>query len=215
LQEILLTEVLSRVWAATCTVLDRRRGRDEAGPIAGSVLAGHFESRNRVLSLLVNGYGLGTEDAVRLNRCRLHAERWTDMLLSFLSRPEEVDAFAFDTARVQEWSNQSGTGLVVQRRSPNGSLAAAALACVAREGQTEPTANEDLNQQIGASLLACLPSGLFDSLGPFPSALQRCLSRVAPDTSGPLPIPAQSAAAPPTVVRDTGGWFHRRERRVD
>ncbi|MGE3779086.1 MAG: hypothetical protein AB7F89_18010, partial [Pirellulaceae bacterium] len=210
LEEVLVTETLTRVWAAICQGLDRRRGRDEASPIAGSVLAGHFEARNRVLNLMVYGYGIGVEDAVELNRCRLRVERWTDMLLAFLSHSDDVTSYAFDMARVREWARIVGVGVAVEHGKPFPPLTAATLAGVPRDSRHLPTtANEDLNQRIACSILGCLPVNLFESTGTPLSALRRSLTCVVPDSQGKIHL--STPAVPPAAIPDTGGWFNRRK----
>jgi hypothetical protein len=53
LEEILVSEVLTRVWTAVLCAHDACRGAEEAGPAARSVLLGHIEARHRALSLVV------------------------------------------------------------------------------------------------------------------------------------------------------------------
>ena len=47
LEEILVSEVLTRVWTAVLCAHDACRGAEEAGPAARSVLLGHIEARHR------------------------------------------------------------------------------------------------------------------------------------------------------------------------
>src|SRR5687767_13829765 len=51
LEEILTTEVLTRIWGAVCCDYEQQRGLDEASPVVRNVLASHLESRNRALKL--------------------------------------------------------------------------------------------------------------------------------------------------------------------
>jgi hypothetical protein len=64
LEEILLSEVLTRVWTAVLCACDRRHGADDAGPAARSVLLGHMEARHRGLRLVIQaGEGRGPAGA--------------------------------------------------------------------------------------------------------------------------------------------------------
>ena len=107
LEEILTTEVLTRVWGAVCCTYERRRSLDEASPIVRNVMAGHLEARNRALNLMVYGHGLRVEEAVILNRMRRRNERWNDMLLGHLPNSEEVAEFAFSPKRVREFADDT------------------------------------------------------------------------------------------------------------
>src|SRR5262245_55891439 len=54
LEEILTSEVLTRVWAAVLSAHDRRHRTRDAEPIGRSVFIGHLEARHRALRLLVS-----------------------------------------------------------------------------------------------------------------------------------------------------------------
>jgi len=85
LEEILTGEMLTRVWAAVARAYDRRRGTDDAEPVARSVLIGHVEARHRGLTLLAAGSCVPNADAIKLNNLRRRAERWTDVLVGRLA----------------------------------------------------------------------------------------------------------------------------------
>jgi hypothetical protein len=211
LDEILTSEVLSRVWAAICTGLDARRGKQEAGPIANSVMAGHFEARHRVLNLIVGGNSVAMEHAVMLNRRRLQNERWADMLLSLIATHHEVDGLAFDTRRVSEWARFWIPCGAASNGKAALSQALTALAASVRSSATELTGNEDLNRRIASSVLACLPPELFDSLGRPISNWQRSLLQVVSDSQGELNL--EISPPPRQVTSDLGGWLLARHRR--
>jgi len=67
--------------------------------VARSVLAGHLEARHRVLTLLVQGPGVATEAAVKLNHLVRRVERWADLLLGYLGNLGAVGEFAVDPDR--------------------------------------------------------------------------------------------------------------------
>ena len=104
LEEILTGEMLTRVWTAVLCAYDRRRGADEAEPVARSVMIGHMEARHRVLTLMVRGPGIDAEAAVKLNRLRRRAERWTDLLVGHLAGMHDVSEFAFDPQRASDFA---------------------------------------------------------------------------------------------------------------
>src|SRR5688500_8754336 len=58
LEEILISEPLSRVWTAVVVAFDVRRQNDEGAAIVRSVHLSHLEARRRALALLMGARGL-------------------------------------------------------------------------------------------------------------------------------------------------------------
>src|SRR4030095_3674033 len=81
LEEILASELLTRIWTATAAAYDQARGDQNLGPVARSILNGHLEARRRLLTILADGRAIELSHAVDLNRFRRCVERWGDMLL--------------------------------------------------------------------------------------------------------------------------------------
>ena len=126
MEEILVSEVLTRVWTAVLCAHDRRHGADDAGPVARSVMLGHVEARHRALTLVVQAEkGTGDscaqrlqgpsgnrrpssfplETAVKLNSLRRRAERWTDVLVGHLAA---VETGTSDSVREKQgWRKES------------------------------------------------------------------------------------------------------------
>ncbi len=185
LEEVLTGEMLTRVWAAVLTSFDRAHGSDEAEPIARSVLIGHLEARHRVLTLLVRGPGIETEQAVQLNHLRRRAERWTDLFVGQLGIVGDLGEFAFDPQRAADFAGDSSG------RSRSGERAKwpvllASLRGAFRQALSPVAINPDLNEQIAAAILACFPPELFDSTGVMKSLWMVRLNHLADDTQGLL-----------------------------
>lgn len=165
LAEILTSEVLTRVWAATATAHDRRRNTGDVEPIVRSVYAGHLEARNRTLVMLARGPGISTHDAVTLNRLRRRAERWTDLLLGRVTLDADVSEFTFDTELARDFAHDFRGQHAWQRGGQAWSLALASLRASFRGEPKTTTGNEALNEQIASAVLACFGRELFDSAG--------------------------------------------------
>jgi hypothetical protein len=184
LEEILTSEMLTRVWTAALCAYDRQRGTDEVEPVARSVMIGHMEARHRVLTLMVRGPGVDAEAAVTLNRLRRRAERWTDFLVGHLGDIHDLSEFAFDPQRAREFAED----MQDRSRLPGGRHAWPLLLGSLRVGFQQAlhgeSPNADLNARIAASILSCFPPELFDSTGLFGSLWLMRLTNVAEETQG-------------------------------
>ncbi len=81
LEEVLISEIVTRLWSYLLEALDDRLGMHEYSPIGQSALRAHIDARRRVLNLILRGRQRGLPAVWRLNRQRMNAERWTDLLL--------------------------------------------------------------------------------------------------------------------------------------
>jgi len=167
LEEVLASELLTRVWTAVVVAHDRRRGLHEAEPVVRSILLSHLEMRHRAMSLLVDGPGVVTEEAVALNRLRRRAERWIDLLLAHLATVGHMHEFCVDSQRMSEFAED----VQYQQRQSGGRqawpLTLVSLRAAFQQGFSDATPNADTNAQIAESVLACFPSELFDGTGVF------------------------------------------------
>jgi len=184
MEEILISEVLARVWAAMACASDRHSNTDAAEPIARSVLVGHMEARHRVLTLLVRSPAIDADDAVRLNRLRRQSERWSDLLIGHLIALADVAELAAEPSRAREFARDLHDG----PRKPGGrhvrSLVLASLRGAFRQGLAAESPNADLNARIAGSVLAAFPAELFDATGLLRSAWLVRLTSFADDAEG-------------------------------
>jgi hypothetical protein len=183
LEEILIGEILTRVWTSVACACDRRAGNEENEPLLLNIWNSHLDARRRVLNLLVSGRGLRMSDAVSLNRLRRRAEKWSDTLLSRVADECPVGRFAFSLRRVRDFARDV-------RTSPHPDLVWSVLRGSFRvafqQGLSPRSPNGDLNRQIAASLLTCLNTQSFDSTGLFRSAWLMRLEQTTDDTAGML-----------------------------
>jgi hypothetical protein len=184
LEEILAGEVLTRVWTGLLCVYDRRHGSDEMEPTARSVMIGHMEARNRALKLLVHGPGVDVEAAVRLNRLRRRAERWTDLLVGHLVILHDVSEFAFDPRRASDFADDLRQRGHLQGGRHSWPLTLATLRAAFQHGFSIESPNADLNARIASSILSCFPAEVFDATGLMRSLWMVRMSAMAEDTQG-------------------------------
>jgi len=187
IEEILLTEILTRIWSFTLFQHDRRSGSDECDPIARSVMMGHLEARHRALTLLLHGPGVGTVAAVELNQLRLKVERWMDLLVGCIADDDDgLVQFSIDPERAREFA----ADLRGQSQRPLArhawQLTIASLKVAFRDCRNQPTGNEDLNLRIAQSITACFPPDLFDATGALRSLWTIRLTNGTRDAQGML-----------------------------
>jgi hypothetical protein len=169
MEEIISSEMLTRVWAAVLSAHDRRRKLGESEPIARSVLLGHLEARHRVLTLLLNTPGLDCNAAAQLNRLQNLSQRWTDLLVGYLIPLGDLSEFAFDHARAKDFARDLRDEGAHSSRRIVWPLILASLRASFRQHSAAETPNADLNLRIASGILACFPGDLFDSTGQFQS----------------------------------------------
>jgi hypothetical protein len=186
LEEILASEVLTRIWTAAMCAYDQARNTDAMEPVARSVLIGHLEARHRVLTLLVSRTGLGAEEAIQLNALRSRTDRWADALVGYLASEYDVAQFAVEPDRAKDFAED----LAHQRGQPGGRYAwpllLASLRAAFQQSLSAESPNPDLNARIAASLLACFPAEVFDGTGQVVSAWLLRISHVASEAEGML-----------------------------
>lgn len=199
LEEILVSEILTRVFTAVGCGCDRACGADEAGPILLNVWSNHLESRHRVLNLMVSGRGLRMEDAVALNRLRRTSERWTDMLLSYFAGECPVDRFAFNSRRVHEYAQDLQAS---ENSDLAWSLLRASLQASYQRGLSLGTPSVEMNTSISAAILSCFQEGLFDATGSLKSLWMVRIEQLTNETKGMIEDLLSPQPAPPVIQRD-------------
>jgi hypothetical protein len=182
MEEILASELLTRVWTAAACTYPGQSQEETWEPVVRSILSGHLEARNRVLHILVRGQGFSCEDGKQLHRIARQTQRWTDLLLGYLAGEADVTPFAFDAARVRDFA----VDLRDEHRTNSSTLAWQLTLASLRHNYQKSLLMEsphgDLNQRIAASILACFHSDLWDASGGLPSTWLLRINQVTSQT---------------------------------
>ena len=177
LQEILISEPLTRTIAYLAGQLERRGTDADWGALAHSVLGNHIDARHRCLNLMVFGYGLPVEGAVSLNRLRRLLEFFSDQLLGALPPQSQLDDYAFVPSLVAQTQRTFRcypiTGTLQQMRLV--SLTTSVQQQIDSDYQCA-SANPRLNRCIAEAALAMWPPAAFDSFGIPRGRLQETLA---------------------------------------
>jgi hypothetical protein len=181
-EEMLGSEVLSRVWTAVVTTFDRRRKTQDNEIVVRSVHIGHQEMRGRLLKLLAGGPGLTAGEAVELNRLRRRTEQWNDMLLAFLAATDDVSEFVCEPGRFRGYAvDLAATGPASSDHRDPAALLQTTLRSLVRHALLETAPNPDLNERVAAAILSGFPPDLFDHHGQFRSLWLLRLMKTADD----------------------------------
>ena len=184
LEEILATEILTRLWTATATAYDAAHSDQDLEPVARNIFAGHLDARRRLLTLLADGRVIALPEAVKLNHLRRRVERWTDMLLAHLADTIAIDEFAFEPDRAHDFAEDLDHQSTRAERRFTCQLMLTSLRASFAEGLAERSVNADLNRRISSALLAAFREEITDSAGLVKSLWLERMSQTATDTEG-------------------------------
>ena len=166
MEEVLVSEILTRVVASIASELDRDRGDDETSPVTHAISLAHLEARTRVQKVMIDGRGCRVPDAVRLNRLRQAVERWTDVLIGRMGAGHEtIVRYAVEPERAEAYAAEArGCGVGARRNTAIWLMNAAMHDVLSR--RTGPVAAlPKANRQVADSVMRLFRTTLFDSFG--------------------------------------------------
>jgi hypothetical protein len=166
LEDIVVSELLTRVFAALTAEIETVTHRDEVSPVTHAIYLAHMEASNRVYRLIVLREGQSIQNAVQLNRLRQGVQRWTDAMIGRLAiDPTVALGYAFDYERARAFADESrDNGELAYRRISTWLSNASMRDTLSRRTSSEitfPAANAD----IADAIMLMLQSELFDDLG--------------------------------------------------
>ena len=175
--EILVSEILSRVVAAVAVAHDQRHAASESAPVARNIFNSHVDVKRRAMALAVAPHRdqLTADEFLALRR---QSERWTDLLMAYLAPLVPVAEFAADVARVGDFAFDAREHL---RSGSSSDMAVAMITAGMRSSlvqfATGESPNADLNLEIATALVSAFEPDFFDSHGHLRSPwLQRVLN---------------------------------------
>ncbi|TWT79167.1 hypothetical protein CA13_05650 [Planctomycetes bacterium CA13] len=216
LEEILVSETLCRVVAATAKTIDLANQTEDISPITESVLNSHLEIRSRVHHLMLFGRGSSVRTAVRLNRLRQGVERWTDAMLGRMMAlcPTSID-YAIDTKRAIAYAEESTDLQSAPERATASWLFNIAMHDMLLRRTTPNPSLPRSNQRVADSVLKLFPGEAFDNLGILKSRWLRQLEKnigpqeqqpkesIIPSKHHPIAMRQKDPQNPPTSQR----WY--------
>jgi hypothetical protein len=184
LDEIFVSDLLTRVWTALVAARDQRWSTDSCDTVTRNVFSAQLDARHRALELLLDRNAMTARQALAIDRVRRKAERWTDALLGALAGVCDFREFAIDQDRAGEFAvdlaRHRGDGM----HEAFWRLLMLSLSSAFRRGVSPTAANPDANARITANILGSFRAELFDSTGLYHSLWMVRLSAVASDAQG-------------------------------
>jgi hypothetical protein len=151
-EEVLATEVLTRVWAAILATHDGGGQRDRLGR---RVLDGHRRVRTRVLWQLLHRSAVSPHDALSLNRFASRVDGWGDRLVGHLATVADVARLAPNPERAARLAAGHAVPMSFSAPSP-WMLVEQSLRRSFRPCRCTASPNDALHDQVAASIQACL-----------------------------------------------------------
>jgi len=182
LEEILVSELLTRLWAAIAAAHDQHSGGDDLEPVARSIFTSHLDARRRLLSILAEGRVIALPQATQLNHLRRRVERWTDMLLAHLASLTDINEFAFDTGRARDFAEDLAHQSARADRDFTAQLMLLSLRASFANDLADRSPNSDLNRRIASALLGAFQDPTDDPTGIVKSLWLERLNRTAIET---------------------------------
>lgn len=211
--EVFVTEILTRVWAATLTAADLHRKEATGGPIARHTFKGHLEARNRSMTLMANSLQVPMTKMSQIDRLRRKSERWSDLLIGHLVLNYQLDEFAFESSRSIEFGQSQMNEIVSATDEPVWEFVLAGVRLAFSSMDTVEAPSDVWNRGTVRSVLGSFPADCFDGTGTFKSIGRVRIERSQSDSSRVSGVLSQlSAISPRADVRTPLNFAELRQR---
>jgi hypothetical protein len=214
MEEILVSELLTRIVAALGAGMDARSAEEEISPVTHAILLNHLEASNRVHQIILNARGTAAAKAERLNRVRQGIESWTDVLLGRMAvRNAEPIQYAIDRERATEYAQEASLqGHGVTRKTCNALMNISMHDMISQRLSPDP-ALPAANREVSRSVMLMLRPELFDSVGSLKSLWMHRIENSADQTDRMLEeltsADIHDAETSDSVELTSGTYFER------
>jgi len=157
--EVFVSEILTRVWAATLTASDHVRNVRHAAPLAVNVFDGHAKARHSALTWMVDRIHDSEKNVVTLDQLRRRSERWTDLLLGHLVVRYPVAEFAFDRDRAYDFGSDQRSQQIENPQATVWKLIQAGLRISFPDTRLFPLPFPAWSNEIAENIQATFPEG--------------------------------------------------------
>ena len=116
-EQILINEMISRIWTVLLLARDAHNGIDRIRPVARNIFLGHLAVRHKALSVILTDDGISTKDLLAIEQLRKSTERWTDLLCCSIMGQYDLWEYAFNKDRALEFLHDRGDQTGLSHRS--------------------------------------------------------------------------------------------------
>lgn len=116
-EQILINEMLARVWTILMMARDRHQNVDNIRPVAHNVFLGHLSVRHKALGVVLVDDRLSTQDLAAVDQLRRATERWTDLLCCSLMNDYDLWQYAFHQGTARQFYQDRVDGNPLDHRS--------------------------------------------------------------------------------------------------
>jgi hypothetical protein len=102
-EQILINEMISRIWTVLLLARDVSNGIDRIRPVARNIYLGHLAVRHKALGVVLADDRMSPHDLLAIDQLRKSAERWSDLLCCSIMGQYNLWDFAFDKDRAAEF----------------------------------------------------------------------------------------------------------------
>ena len=102
-EQILINEMISRIWTVLLLARDISNGIDRIRPVARNIYLGHLAVRHKALGVALADDRMSPNDLLAIDQLRKSSERWTDLLCCSIMGQYNLWEFAFDQDRAMEF----------------------------------------------------------------------------------------------------------------
>ena len=193
-EEILNTEILTRVWAAILNGINQVDATDDCDCIGRGALMGHLDAKNRLIKMILLGQTQKSHIASDLDKVRRKSERWADLLIALVNQHSDVLGFGCSESRVETLSHDFRN----EMKTDAGSIVVSTLALTAikqayqglkfENGMSDPAEaaeNSHFNTEILAAILDSISPNIYNGVGkPYSRFNKQLLESSAESASG-------------------------------
>lgn len=164
LEEIIVSEPLTRVWTAIASHQNSQKNKAQA--VVENIMNAHLTTRHRAMNLLVH-HSINLEMPPHLVQLESRTARWTDLLIAHLEQNHRVSHLAPNPERCLDFCED----LQNQTHQPGSHTAAAITLAAMRQAiccRISPKSHHaNLNFQIGAAIVDSCNAEVLESAGLF------------------------------------------------
>ncbi|MCA9013616.1 MAG: hypothetical protein KDB01_27885 [Planctomycetaceae bacterium] len=102
-QQVLINDMVARIWTLLLLARDANNGIDRTQPVARNIYLGHLSVRHKALRVLLTDDRVSPDQLMAIDKLRKSIERWTDLLGCSLMRQFNLWEYAFDKERATEF----------------------------------------------------------------------------------------------------------------